>query len=110
MLAGPRTRCIACCAMAALASGCGQTRIAPKQTSAHDAPNLVCAPDSGLHYTWRIPGSRPLNILQALGNGCAFLDYDNDGRLDILLVGPRLALFKGDGRGHFTDVSHETWI
>ena len=51
-----------------------------------------------------------LTILETIGNGCAFLDYDNDGNLDILLVGPHLALFKGDGKGHFTDVTHQTGL
>ncbi|SRR5579884_121124 len=60
---------------------------------------------AGLHYQWQIAGKRPLNILQTIGNGCAFLDYDNDGFLDILLVGPKLALYKGDGKGHFADVT-----
>lgn len=64
------------------------------------------AQEAGLHYRWAIPGKRPLNILQTIGNGCAFLDYDNDGNLDILLVGPKLALYRGDGHGHFTDVTH----
>ena len=61
---------------------------------------------AGLHYRWTALGPRPLNILQTIGNGCAFLDYDNSGNLSILLIGPRLALYKGDGRGHFTDVTH----
>src|SRR5262249_1955087 len=40
---------------------------------------------------------------------CAFLDYDNDGNLDILLVGnPTPKLYRGDGKGHFTDVSQKT--
>jgi hypothetical protein len=65
----------------------------------------VQAKESGLRYAWQIPGKRPLNILQTIGNGCAFLDFDNDNHLDILLIGPRLALFKGDGRGRFTDVT-----
>jgi hypothetical protein len=64
----------------------------------------------GLHYRWTVSGKRPLNILQTIGNGCAFLDYDNDGNLDILLVGPKLALYKGDGNGHFTDVTHEAGL
>jgi hypothetical protein len=38
------------------------------------------------------------------------LDYDNDGNLDILLVGPKIALYKGDGAGHFTDVTRETGL
>ncbi len=68
------------------------------------------ADQAGLHYRWTISGKHPLNILQTIGNGCAFLDYDNDGNLDILLVGPKLALYKGDGHGHFTDVTHETGL
>ncbi|HZP82091.1 MAG TPA: VCBS repeat-containing protein, partial [Chthonomonadaceae bacterium] len=47
---------------------------------------------------------------QTIGNGCAFLDYDNDGNLDILLVGPKLALYKGDGHGHFSDVTQATGL
>lgn len=65
---------------------------------------------AGLRYEWKIAGKRPLNILQTIGNGCAFLDYDNDGNLDILLVGPTVALYKGDGKGKFTDVSAVTGI
>lgn len=66
--------------------------------------------EAGLRYTWSIPGKRPLNILQTIGNGCAFQDYDGDGNLDILLVGPKLALYRGDGKGHFTDVTHATGL
>ena len=65
---------------------------------------------AGLKYRWTISGKRPLNILQTIGNGCAFLDYDGDGNLDILLVGPALALYRGDGHGHFTDISHATGL
>ena len=68
------------------------------------------AEQSGLKYQWVITGKRPANILETIGNGCAFLDYNGDGNLDILLVGPKPALFKGDGRGHFTDVTHETGL
>jgi hypothetical protein len=64
----------------------------------------------GIDYHWEISGKRPLNILQTIGNGCAFLDYNNDGNLDILLIGPKLALYKGDGKGHFTDVTAETGL
>jgi hypothetical protein len=69
------------------------------------------ARQAGLDYRWSIPGPRPLDILQTIGNGCAFLDYDNSGCLSVLLVGTdHLALYKGDGRGHFTDVSHATGL
>jgi hypothetical protein len=65
---------------------------------------------SGIDYKWEIAGTRPLNILQTIGNGCAFLDYDADGNLDVLLVGPRLALYRGDGKGRFTDVTAESGL
>ncbi len=68
------------------------------------------AEQAGIRYRWKTPGISPLNILQTIGNGCAFLDYDRDGNLDILLVGPKLALYKGDGHGHFTDVTHKTGL
>jgi len=69
------------------------------------------AQPAGLRYRWSIPGPRPLDILQTIGNGCALLDYDGDGNLDVLLVGTdHLALYKGDGHGHFADVSHATGL
>jgi hypothetical protein len=86
---------------------------APSPASPTAAPAFELediAASAGLNYQWVVPGPRPLNILQTIGNGCAFLDYNNDGNLDILLVGPKVALYRGDGKGHFTDVSHETGI
>ena len=68
------------------------------------------AEKAGLNYEWKVGGGRPMNILQTIGNGCAFFDYDHDGALDILLVGDRLALYKGDGKGGFRDVSAETGL
>jgi hypothetical protein len=56
---------------------------------------------------------------ETMGSGCAFLDYDRDGWLDILLVngtrwpgdptGPRgrCALYRNLGAGTFADVSQE---
>ena len=64
--------------------------------------------EAGIAYRWQPSGTRPLTILGTIGNGVAFLDYDGDGNLDILLVGPKVALYKGDGKGHFTDVSATT--
>jgi hypothetical protein len=56
-------------------------------------------------------------ILDTNGNGAAFFDYDNDGRIDALIVNgstrdrigaggdPMVALYRNDGRGRFTDVT-----
>jgi enediyne biosynthesis protein E4 len=82
----------------------------PSPLSQGGAIFVDVAESAGLKYRWQIPGKRPLNILQTIGNGCAFLDYDSDGNLEILLVGPKLALYKGDGRGHFTDVTAATGL
>jgi len=59
---------------------------------------------------------------EALGPGCAFLDYDNDGWMDIYLVnsGPsdfwtpakplRNALYKNNRDGTFTDVTEQAGV
>jgi hypothetical protein len=91
--------------------GCGPADSSGKQTpplppaTASTTKFTDVSSRAGIHYQWQIAGKRPLNILQTIGNGCAFLDYNNDGNLDVLLVGPRLALYQGDGKGHFTDVT-----
>ena len=97
---------------AALLAGCRPSAAPPP--AAQSAPAAPAGPplfadiaeQAGVRYQWTVAGTRPLNILQTIGNGCAFLDYDNSGNLSVLLVGTdHVALFKGDGRGHFTDVS-----
>lgn len=61
---------------------------------------------AGLSYVWEQPkGKSPLTILETIGNGAAFLDFDQDGNLDILLVGQKTALYAGDGKGRFSDIS-----
>ena len=56
-------------------------------------------------------------IVDANGNGAAWIDYDNDGSLDLLIVNgstrehmkqggdPMVALYRNDGKGHFEDVT-----
>ena len=56
-------------------------------------------------------------IVDSLGNGAAWVDYDNDGDVDALIVNgstreriaeggdPMAALYRNDGRGRFTDVT-----
>jgi len=61
---------------------------------------------------------------ETMGGGVAFLDYDNDGDQDLLLinstwwpghspVGKRpttMALYRNDGKGHFTDVTESSGL
>jgi enediyne biosynthesis protein E4 len=57
------------------------------------------ARSSGISFTLGHGGRSPLNILETAGHGCAFLDADGDGWLDVLLVGrPRCALYRNLGR------------
>ena len=59
-------------------------------------------------------------ILEAVGCGCAFIDYDNDGWMDIfLLSGTRLTgdppgatnrLYKNNRDGSFTDVTEKAGL
>jgi len=97
--------------LAAFCAGCGNPAPGPSAPPAAAPPPASVhftdvASGAGLHYRWEMPPKGPLDILQTIGNGCAFLDYDNSGNLSVLLVGTdHVALYKGDGHGHFTDVS-----
>lgn len=55
------------------------------------------------NYVWAPREKRPLTILGTIGNGAAFVDVDNDKNLDIVLVGQRVTLFRGNGLGGFAE-------
>src|ERR1051326_477383 len=68
------------------------------------------APAAGIRFRQGL-GKRPLTILEATGSGCAFLDVDNDGWLDLFLAGqPRCALYHNNGNGTFTDVTRAAGV
>jgi len=68
------------------------------------------AQPAGIHFLWPRQ-ARPLRNLEAFGCGCAFLDYDNDGWQDILLVAkPRVALYHNLRNGRFEDVTETAGI
>jgi hypothetical protein len=67
---------------------------------------------AGISFRLGHGGKSPLDIRETIGTGCAFLDFDRDGRLDVLLVGQtgtasggRCALYRGRGDGTFVDVT-----
>jgi hypothetical protein len=77
---------------------------------------------SGISWT-HVGGHSPqLYLPETLGPGCAFLDYDNDGWMDIYLVnsGPcdfytppqplRNALYRNNRDGTFTDVTEKAGV
>ena len=74
------------------------------------------AREAGLHYpTVYGPVDHKDYIIETMGCGCAFLDYDNDGWMDVLVLsGSRVAgapegastrLYKNNRDGTFTDVT-----
>jgi hypothetical protein len=87
-------------------------------------PLFAEVPPSSSGITWRHENAMsPSRFLpETLGPGCAFLDFDNDGWMDIFLVnsGPsdfwkpskpvRNALYKNNRDGTFTDVTEKAGV
>jgi len=77
---------------------------------------------SGIHWTHTAARSAEKYLPEATGPGCAFLDYDNDGWLDIYLVNSgkcdfftpaqpmRNALYRNNRDGTFTDVTEQAGV
>ena len=77
---------------------------------------------SGIVWTHENAMSPERYLPEAIGPGCAFLDYDNDGWMDIYLVnsGPsdfytpskplRNALYRNNRDGTFTDVTEKAGV
>ncbi len=83
-------------------------------------PNFVdVAARAGLTRVLHGGGADKDHILESVGTGCAFVDYDGDGRLDVYLVNAwaldenparvrekgRNALYRNKGDGTFEDVT-----
>ncbi len=77
---------------------------------------------SGIRWVHTNAMSPARYLPETMGPGCAFLDYDNDGWMDIYLVnsGPadfytpttplRSALYKNNRDGTFTDVTEKAGV
>ena len=71
---------------------------------------------AGIHFLHNTGGFGKKFLPETMGSGCAFLDYDNDGYPDILLVNgsdfpghqrkrTTMKLYHNNGNGTFTDVT-----
>ncbi|MFZ0641169.1 MAG: CRTAC1 family protein [Candidatus Acidiferrales bacterium] len=92
--------------------------------SANTAPTFEVIPNSVSGISWvHVAGISPqMYEPETLGAGCAFLDYDNDGWMDIYLVNSgkcdfytpprplRNALYRNNRDGTFTDVTEKAGI
>ncbi len=76
---------------------------------------------AGIHFLHNHGGFGKKYLPESMGSGCAFLDYNNDGRQDILLVNSKdwpdhygkpsfPALYRNNGHGTFTDVTPEAGL
>jgi hypothetical protein len=77
---------------------------------------------AGIHFRHTAGRSGRLLLPETLGAGCAFLDYNNDGKPDLFLVnssrlpgyqgkGPFYpALYRNNGNGTFTDVTKQAGL
>jgi hypothetical protein len=109
----------------AMAAGAAKTLRIPFEAAKTAAVPLfaeVPASASGIAWVHENAMSPSRFLPEALGPGCAFLDYDNDGWMDIFLVnsGPsdfwnppkpvRNALYKNNRDGTFTDVTEKAGV
>ena len=81
-----------------LLAGCTAPKTTSKQSPQTGWLRDVTAQTDVASYTFQMPKQRPLTLLQTIGNGCALADFNNDGNLDLLVIGAPVALYDGDGK------------
>jgi hypothetical protein len=96
----------------------------PQSGSSNSKPLFTVVPPSTSGITWKHSNGRsPQYYLpETTGAGCAFLDYDNDGWMDIYLVNSgrcdfydpnsplRNALYRNNRDGTFSDVTEKAGV
>ena len=71
------TAALATALIAATCSGCGAARSGPVATAPPAAPAAIfrdAAREAGIDFHWGHGGRSPLNIIETLGHGAAFVD------------------------------------
>jgi len=110
---------------ASLAAGCGNGPSGKEDTAAPNEPINVVFTDvtsaAGLSFRHHNGRSGKKYLPETLGSGGAFLDYNNDGWQDILLINSKpwqpsarpmftSALYRNNGDGTFADVTAEAGL
>jgi hypothetical protein len=107
--------------LSALSAGLGAA-IKPPESLAQSGKDLGfhltdITAGAGIHFQHNSGAYGGKLLPETLGSGCAFLDYDRDGWLDILLVNgmdwpdhqrqrSTMKLYRNNRNGTFTDVTH----
>jgi hypothetical protein len=115
-------------AQAAAAAPTQQASIQPQAPAATEAPRYSgplqftdVTAQAGIHFKHNSGAFGKKYMPETVGSGCAFLDYDNDGWQDILLVNSMNwperkgaksfpALYHNNHNGTFTDVTKESGL
>jgi enediyne biosynthesis protein E4 len=90
------------------------------------APNPVrfvdVAGSSGISFLHQNAASPEKYLIETMGSGCGWIDYDQNGLMDLYLVNsgptklyqpkemPRSALYRNNGDGTFTDVTEKSGV
>jgi hypothetical protein len=117
---------VQCLLLALLIAGCARRSTAPSPPSLASPAAAVRFTDvttqAGIHFQHTSGRSGRFYLPETLGAGCAFLDYNRDGKPDLFFVnGSRLpgypgkgpfysALYRNNGNGTFIDVTKEAGL
>lgn len=87
--------------------GCQNHPPAPPRPAANASadPFQDVTDASGIRWVNK-PGKRPFRLLESVGFGGGFIDFDHDGWPDVVLISaPKCALFRNQHDGTFVDVT-----
>ena len=102
--------------------GCQKKAAVPGNDSAPAAISIVdVTAAAGLNWSHNAGRSTHKYLPETVGGGGGFIDYDNDGDIDILLIDsgslsdisknkPNNKLYQNDGHGTFTDVTSDAGL
>jgi hypothetical protein len=97
---------------AALAAGAGRMHAVPP---GHPVRFVNVTRSTGISFVHENAFSEQKHLIETMGSGCGWIDYDQNGLLDLYLVNgckpgrpARSALYRNNGDGTFTDVTEKT--
>ena len=92
------------------------------RTPSNSVKFVDVAPSAGIAFHHENAASPEKYLIETMGSGCAWIDYDQNGLMDLYLVNgaetparalkekPRCALYRNNGDGSFSDVTHKAGV